>query len=114
MCVSAGEGQRKASDPHKLELQAAVSSLTWVLGSQLGSSGRTASAINYGLSLRYFKKKNDHVRNQSMKQLANISSIILVSKKKYSKDPHCSPVESMSNITLDFAFKYDSHHQPPC
>ena len=53
MCVSAGEGQRKVSDPHKLELQAAVSSLVRVLGSQLGSSGRRASASNYGLSLKY-------------------------------------------------------------
>lgn len=53
MCVSAGEGQRKASYPHKLELQAAVSSLAWVCGIPGGVLGENSSASNYGLSLKY-------------------------------------------------------------
>lgn len=49
-CVSAGvHGVRKRLlDPWELELQAAVGQLVWALGTKLGSSLWTSSALTYG------------------------------------------------------------------
>lgn len=43
MCVSVCAGQKRASDPLKLEIQVSVSHLMWVLGTKHGSS---ASAVS--------------------------------------------------------------------
>lgn len=46
--VGALRSQKAALDPLKLEFQAAVSSLTWVLGMELRSSASAASALGGG------------------------------------------------------------------
>lgn len=46
MCGKSEEGFR-FSDPLGLELQAVVSCLTWVLGSELKSSEKAASILNH-------------------------------------------------------------------
>lgn len=47
-CVCAGvlKGQKRASDPLARGSQANVSNLTWGLGTELRSSGRTTYALN--------------------------------------------------------------------
>ena len=48
MCISAYKGQRKMSHPLELELQAVMNHPVWaVLGTDLGSSARTASILNH-------------------------------------------------------------------
>lgn len=42
-------GQKRAYDSLGQKLQVAVNSLTWVLGIELWSSGRKASAPNHGV-----------------------------------------------------------------
>lgn len=47
MHVCIHRGQNKASYPMEVELQAVVKHLTWVLETDLGSSGTAASTVNY-------------------------------------------------------------------
>lgn len=44
-CSAQGDHQR-VSDPLELELEVVVSPLMWVLGTELGSSARTACILN--------------------------------------------------------------------
>ena len=44
-CSAQGD-QKRASDPLELELEVVVSPLMWVLGTELGSSARTACILN--------------------------------------------------------------------
>jgi hypothetical protein len=46
-CSGALGGQKRASDPLELELQAVVSCLVWVMGSELRPSGRAVSDLNH-------------------------------------------------------------------
>jgi hypothetical protein len=46
-------GQRRISDLLELELQAIVSCLMWVLGTELGSSAGAAGALSLSLSLSH-------------------------------------------------------------
>lgn len=46
MRVCAHRSQMRASDPLELELEVVVSPLMWVLGTELGSSARTACILN--------------------------------------------------------------------
>jgi hypothetical protein len=46
MHSDACRSQKKVLDPLELELQTVVNSWKWVLGTELKSSGRTASALN--------------------------------------------------------------------
>lgn len=49
MCAGAfWRPEEGASDPLKLELWVVISCLTWVLGSELGSSVRAANFLNLG------------------------------------------------------------------
>lgn len=50
MCIfecSVYSVQQRASNPLELEWQVAVSHLTWVLGTELRSSGKSASTLNH-------------------------------------------------------------------
>jgi hypothetical protein len=47
LCVATSEVQKRSSDPLEIELQVVVSHLTWVLGTELRSSGRTVCSFNY-------------------------------------------------------------------
>ena len=49
MCAHAHKGQRKASDPLKVVVQAIVSSLVWLLGTELGSSVAAVYTVDLGL-----------------------------------------------------------------
>lgn len=45
MSMPAYKGQKKASDPLEMALQAIVSHLTWVLGTEFQSSTRASSVL---------------------------------------------------------------------
>lgn len=45
MCMSAPEGLRRVWNPLALELEAVMNCLTWVLGTELRSFGRTEPSI---------------------------------------------------------------------
>lgn len=52
------QSPERSLDPLEMELQVLVSHPTWVLGRQLGSSGKEASLLNAELCLQPHKNKS--------------------------------------------------------